>query len=99
MGNAGDGVSPNPEKVQALREATRPENKAELMSFLCMLQSSSEFIPHLSKETVHLRELTKKAVRFKWTEECQKEFTRHKLSVHQNYDQACLFSKRHVIFV
>ena len=72
----GDGVRPDPEKVQALREASRPESKAELMSFLCTLQASSEFIPHLSKETVHLRELTKKSVRFRWTDECQKEFKR-----------------------
>ena len=72
----GDGVRPDPDKIQALREATRPESKAELMSFLCTLQASSEFIPHLSKETVHLRELTKKTVRFKWTDECQKEFKR-----------------------
>ena len=73
---SGDGVRPDPEKVQALRDATRPESKGELMSFLCMLQASSEFIPHLSKETVHLRELTKSDVRFKWTEKCQNEFAR-----------------------
>ena len=69
-----DGVSPDPRKVQALRDATHPETKAELMSFLCMVQASGEFIPGLSRETANLRELTKKNVRFKWTKKCQREF-------------------------
>ena len=73
---SGDGVRPDPEKVRALREASHPESKSELMSFLCMLQANSEFIPQLSKETVHLRELTQQARRFKWNDKCQKEFER-----------------------
>ena len=73
---AGDGVRPDPTKVEALRNATRPESKSELMSFLCMMQANSEFIPKLSKETVNLRELTKRDVRFKWNKKCQKEFER-----------------------
>ena len=71
---SGDGVKPDPKKVEALHNATRPESKSELMSFLCMLQANAEFIPQLSKETVHLRELTKKDVRFKWSKKCQSEF-------------------------
>ena len=49
---SGEGVQPDPKKVEALREATHPESKSELMSFLCLLQASAEFIPHLSKETI-----------------------------------------------
>ena len=71
-----DGVRPDPKKVQALRDATHPESKSEVMSFLCMLQAQSEFIPNLSKETVHLRKLTNKSMRFKWTRQCQQEFLR-----------------------
>ena len=73
---SGEGVRPDPEKVQALREASHPESKSELMSFLCMLQANAEFIPQLSKETVHLRELTQQARKFKWTKKCQEEFER-----------------------
>ena len=75
---SGDGVHPDTDKVQALRDATHPESKSELMSFLCMLQANGEFIPRLSKETAHLRELTQKNVRFKWTKKCQAEFERLK---------------------
>ena len=32
---SGEGVTPDPSKVQALREATRPENKAELICRFC----------------------------------------------------------------
>ena len=70
------GVRPDPQKVQALRDATHPESKAELMSFLCMVQANSEFIPQLSKETVNMRKLTQRDVRFKWSDACQKEFDR-----------------------
>ena len=70
----GDGVRPDPRKVEALQNASRPETKSELMSFLCMLQANAEFIPNLSKETVNLRELTKKDVRFRWNKKCQTEF-------------------------
>merc|ERR1712020_561357 len=48
------------------------------MSFLCLLQASAEFIPHLSKETTHLRNMTKKSVRFRWDKTCQQEFDRLK---------------------
>ena len=73
-----EGVRPDPRKVESLVNATRPESKAELMSFLCMLQANSEFIPNLSKQNVHLRELTKKDVRFKWNRKCEKEFEKLK---------------------
>ena len=39
-----DGVKPDPEKVETLKHITRPENKEELVSFLCMMQSNAEFI-------------------------------------------------------
>ena len=75
---SGEGVMPDPAKVLALKEATHPESKSELMSFLCLLQASAEFIPHLSKETTHLRNMTKKSVRFRWDKTCQQEFDRLK---------------------
>ena len=66
-----DGVKPDPEKVDALRTVSPPTDKSEAMSFLCMIQSSTEFIPNLSQKTENLRELTKKNKRFIWTKECQ----------------------------
>ena len=53
------GAWPNPETVEALRQATRPETKEELISFLCMVQSNKDFVPNIAQNTQHLRELTK----------------------------------------
>ena len=69
-----DGIRPDPEKVKALRFASRPHNKQELMSFLCMVQSNKDFIPFIARNSTNLRELTKKGRHFKWTKKCQQEF-------------------------
>ena len=81
---SGDGVKPDPKKVEALRNATHPDNKADVMLFLCMLQSNTEFIPKLAQKTVHLRELTKKSVNFNWTKHCQNEFGQLKEALCEN---------------
>ncbi len=70
----GDGVRPDPEKVKALKFATRPLNKHELVSYLCMIQSNKDFIPFIAQKSAHLRALTKKGSRFKWDKHCQREF-------------------------
>ena len=72
------GVTLDPKKVEAPRKATRSCDKAEVMSFLCMLQSNSEFILQLSQHTVNLRQLTRKASKFSWTKECNVEFEKLK---------------------
>ena len=40
-----DGVRPDPEKVEDLQYLTHPADKAELVIFLCMMQSKASFIP------------------------------------------------------
>ena len=69
-----EGFKPDPEKVQAFRTAERPQSKEELVSFVCMVQSHSEFIPDLARHTSKLRELTKKSKRYVWTKDQEKEF-------------------------
>ena len=74
-------IKPDPCKVEALKNAGRPRSKDEVMSFLCFVQLFSDFIPNLSRKTVHLRMLTKKHACFKWTKECRKEFNELKYSI------------------
>ena len=62
------GISPDPEKVEALKYLTTPQNKEELISFLCMMQSNADFIRGFSEKASVLRELTRKGVKFKWEE-------------------------------
>ena len=70
-----EGIKPNPLKVKTLQQTTRPDTKEELISFLAMVRSNSDFIPSLAKHTVNLRALTKKGVHFDWKEVHETEFT------------------------
>ena len=69
-----NGIRPHPDKVAALKQATPPEDRQELTSFLCLIQSNKDFIPNIAKKTGHLREMSKKGRKFEWSKECQKEF-------------------------
>ena len=68
------GVRPDPAKVEALDSLDSPKNKEELISFLCMMQSNSEFIPSFAQKSAPLRYLTKDRVRFRWNREHQQCF-------------------------
>ena len=69
-----DGVRPDPEKVDALEGLEPPRNKEELKSFICMMQSNSDFIKQFSQKIAPLRLLLKKDARFVWTSEHQSTF-------------------------
>ena len=73
------GMSPDPEKVQIIRDWPVPEDKAAVKSFLQTCQFSQEFMRPGSKRTysdvtLPLRRLTAMHVRFNWTAECQRSF-------------------------
>ena len=61
-----DGMRPDPAKVDALDFITAPTNKDNLLSFLCMMQSNSDFIENFAQQTALLRVLTHKNTHFKW---------------------------------
>ena len=69
-----DGLKPDPKKVDSLRAASPPTSKAEIASFLCMIQSNKDFIPNLATRTEHMRQRLKKHFKFTWDEHCQREF-------------------------
>ena len=70
------GVRPDPAKVAALDHFTPPENKQELVSFLCMMQANAEFIPNFAHKSAPLRELTHAKSRFLWENRHMQCFTR-----------------------
>ena len=53
-------ISPDPEKVKAIKDVPFPSSKQDLQLFLGMIAYLSKFIPQLSEETHLLRELLKK---------------------------------------
>ena len=69
------GMSPDPEKVEAIRQWKAPRDKAGVKSFLQTAQFCSVYMRGEGGETYSdltkpLRELTKKGVHFKWGEKC-----------------------------
>ena len=53
------GISPDPEKVEALQHLSAPSNQAELRSFLGMANYSSQFIHNYATIAAPLRDLTR----------------------------------------
>lgn len=60
------GISLDPEEVEALNQLTTPNDKEELVSFLCMMKSDADFIPDFFKNDSLLRETTKNDSKFKF---------------------------------
>jgi hypothetical protein len=63
------GVSPDPKKVESLKNAPPPQSAAEISSLLGMATFSARFIPDMATITEPLRRLTNKNTPFIWTEE------------------------------
>ena len=69
------GVSPDPKKVQALKELPPPSNVATLRSFLGMMNYLSRFIKDFSIVSEPLRRLTKKDADWVWAFEQDAAFS------------------------
>ncbi|XGW28165.1 hypothetical protein V3C99_008177 [Haemonchus contortus] len=80
LGNIIDasGRRPDPEKIQAITKMPRPDNVAQLRSFLGMLNYYGTFIPEMRQLRAPLDALLKKDVPFKWSQECQTAFEKAK---------------------
>ena len=68
-----EGVKPDPEKVKALKHISPPKDKDELKSFICMMQSNTDFILNFAKKVAPLRTLLN-GKPFCWTHMHQKTF-------------------------
>ena len=73
-----EGISPDPAKVQALREAEKPYNAEEVWLFLGMANYSARFIKNFSTLAAPLRELTRSKVKWCWAEREQEAFMKIK---------------------
>jgi transposase InsO family protein/predicted aspartyl protease len=69
-----DGVKPNPEKVEAIKNLPVPRNVREVRGIIGTCSYYRRFIPNFSKIAEPIIYLTRKNARFKWTEECQVAF-------------------------
>ena len=69
-----DVMRPDPDKIDALNFVTAPTNKDDLIRFLCMMQSNSDFILNFAQKAAPLRGLTHHNIHFKWKPIHQKCF-------------------------
>ena len=71
-------MSPDPQKVAAIKNAPPPRSVKDVRTFLGMATYCSKFIQNFSDITQPLRDLTKKNTQFTWTTEHNLAFTRVK---------------------
>ena len=67
-------LSPDPEKVRALHEASEPTNVGEVLSFLGLATYCARFINNYTTLNAPLRELTRRDTPWEWTDRHQKAF-------------------------
>ena len=79
-----DGIKPDPQKAESVKNAGRPQTKDELRSFLCMIRSNGQFIPDLATATASLRDLTKESSNFQWSDQHEREFQYVKQAFHKD---------------
>ena len=61
-----EGIRPDPDKVQDIRQMPTPQNKEDTKRFLGMLTYLSQFIPQLADKAHTLRSLIKKDIPWTW---------------------------------
>src|SRR5262249_42208810 len=69
-----EGISVDPSKVQAVLEWSAPRTPSEIRSFLGLAGYYSRFIQGFSSLAAPLTHLTRKNVKFVWSQECKQSF-------------------------
>ena len=70
-----DGVKPDPDKVQAIRDMPTPTNVTELQRVLGLVTFLGRYMPTLSVRTAPLRQLLEKDIYWQWQSELESAWT------------------------
>ena len=68
------GIQTDPGKAESIRNAARPTNISELRSFIGLVSYYRKFIKDFANIARCLHALTKKGMKWEWTEECDHAF-------------------------
>lgn len=71
---SGEGLKPDQDKIKAIVEMPKPQDKAALMRFLGMVLYLAKFVPNLSEISAPLRKLLENGVAWHWETSQQKSF-------------------------
>ena len=71
-----EGLKPSPKRVEAIRNMSKPGDKAKLQTFLGMITYLGKFVPNLSDQSAPLRELLAKGVAWEWGQKHDRAFER-----------------------
>ena len=69
-----EGVQPDPAKIKAIKEYPVPRKVKDVRAFLGLANYYRKFVKDFAKIAGPLHELTKKGLKFQWTNECQAAF-------------------------
>ena len=69
-----DGITVDPNKIEAVVNWDRPTNVSVVSSFLGFASYYRRFVVGFSRIAAPLTQLTRKNVKFEWNEECEKSF-------------------------
>ena len=69
-----EGVSVDPQKVEAVSNWKRPTTVLEIRSFLGLAGYYRRFVQDFSKIAAPLTRLTRKGVKFEWSDQCEQSF-------------------------
>ena len=67
-------MKPDPEAVACVMSWHPPRNLKEMQSFLGFANYYRDFIQDFSAKAYPLKQLTRRSVEYKWSEECQRAF-------------------------
>ena len=73
-----EGLKPAEEKIRAVRDMKKPENKKELQTFLGFITYLQKFLPNMSEISAPLRLLLEKDIEWHWEELQETSFQRLK---------------------
>ncbi|QRV73577.1 Retrotransposable element Tf2 protein [Ceratobasidium sp. AG-Ba] len=79
-----EGISMEEEKIKAIMEWGAPRKIKEVQAFLGFVNFYRRFIAKFSKIARPLHDLTKRDIKFEWTQECQQAFEEIKKRVSQD---------------
>ncbi|KAJ8050489.1 hypothetical protein HOLleu_03714 [Holothuria leucospilota] len=90
-----EGVSPDPQKVAAIQDASPPANVSDLKSFLGMVTYCARLIPNLATISQPLRELTKESTQWIWGDTQDQDFQEIKSKLASNCSTAYSDPSKH----